>query len=243
MPKRGGTPAPAKNEPARIAKYFIAVFAILVLLLATIQGVTVHEIGLGPLKVGFDRPEKTTPLTVSNCAIADGSPGTVQAAPAQYGDLQFCPIRVNGGSLPITEKDFGLLGQILGPQDQRRSLALLVLGDPSTCDLLGNRPPKGTFFTAEFHPDSPTGVWSFTDSHGYDEAISIGRTYEYVQATDSALAALRSDRANWNAAHPADADKDKYPGILDMPNGVSVLATFYVAGNPTAKRSKPCGSP
>ena len=117
-------------------------------------------------------------------------------------------------------------------------MALIVYGDPQTCDVLGNPPPKGGFLKTDFSAASPTGVWSFIDDVGYDEAVSIGRTYQYLETSAAAFDAMKRDPANWAAAHPGQ--ENDYPGISALPEGVSVLADFYVAGNPTVKRTKPC---
>jgi len=215
------------------------------LLSVTAQGLTVQEIGVGPLKVHlkhteYPLPSPSSPLPQFGvCTIAKGSPGTVQPAPEQVNGLSFCPVQINDGSLPIARRRFDVQGQILGPVGQRESLALIVYGDPKTCDTLGNPPSYGGFLADDFEPASSTGAWSYIDDFGYDEAVSIGRTYKYAKVSESALDAMRRDRADWNAANPGQANN--YPGILKLPNGVDFLSTFYVPGNPTVKRKKACG--
>jgi hypothetical protein len=246
---KGGNKKLARTANPRSRALAISIGAfVIVILIGVTQGLTVQEIGFGPLKVHLGRTAKgeplpvpsSSPLSFGNCTLAQGAPGTVQPEPARADELVFCPVQLNGGSLPITSRYFEIRGQVLGPVGRRKTLALVVYGDPQTCDVLGNHPPTGGFLAEDFNPISPTGVWSYIDDSGYDEAISIGRTYKYLDVPESGLDAMKRDPANWNAAHPGQ--EREYPGILDLPNGVNVLSDFYVAGNPTVKRKKPCGT-
>ena len=58
------------------------------------------------------------------------------------------------------------------------------------------------------------------------EAVTIARHYEYVTGPPASIDALKNDRKKWDDAHLGN-DGD-YPGILNPPQDVKVLATFLV---------------
>jgi hypothetical protein len=107
----------------------------------------------------------------------------------------------------------------------RSALVLVNHADMTTCDAFGNRPARGRFLMASANLATPDGTWTIVDNLGYDEAVTIGRTFEYVTAPPTVIKTMREDRTRWAAA---GNDPDDYPGILTMPPEVHVIASFNV---------------
>lgn len=169
-----------------------------------------------------------TPVSTADCDYAANGSGVVApdvSAAGRQAQLAFCPVRINGGSLPITGP-FELDGRILGPQSARQEILLVNYADQKTCDAFGVAPARGAFLSTDTNLGSADGSWTHTDHLGYPEAVTIARHYEYVTASSASINALKNDRKNWDDAHLGN-DGD-YPGILSPPQDVEVLATFLV---------------
>jgi hypothetical protein len=213
--------------------------AVLVVLAIIVVFVVVRGM---PANSGFPSrpvvPSTTAVATVACTDVADGA-AFVQPQVTDSGrrsSLTFCPSRINGGKLPITGP-FELTGQVLGPVADRKDLLLVTSGDPRTCDALGNPPTRGAFLVDQADMGGEDGRWSYTDHLGYDEAVTIGRHYEYVTGSPAALLAIRNTRASWEAANPGKAGE--YPGILALPAEAQVLATFEVPAG-VHQSAQPC---
>ena len=222
----------------------VVVVAVLVVVLAARGiaggGETGPTATLTPSSAAAAPPSVTTAPAV--CAVVANGTTLVQPQPSTEGaqsGLTFCPVRINGGHLPITGP-FALQGQVLGPLALRHQVLLVNYGDPQTCDALGNRPPTGGFLIHNAEIGSPDGNWSYTDQLGYAEAVTIARHYEYLTASPQSLTIITNDRQNWEAAHPGKSGD--YPGILSLPADSTVLATFDVPAG-VYKGARPCPSP
>jgi hypothetical protein len=86
----------------------------------------------------------------------------------------------------------------------------------------------------EIHDD---GTWSFNDPLGYDEAVTIARTYEVVYASPASIGAIKNDRDAWNKAHHNSGD---YPGMSTLPADAKVLATFRQPPGRYKGKGSPC---
>jgi hypothetical protein len=141
--------------------------------------------------------------------------------------LRFCPVRVNGGRVPVTGP-YTLEGQILGPLQDRQQLALVSLVDHSTCDTFGNPGTGGYFFFPESSQFAGNeGHWKLTENLGYPESVTITRTFTIVRGSREALAAMATSRADWAAA---GNKPEQYPGMKKLPPDTTPLATFEVSG-------------
>ncbi|MEV6844045.1 helix-turn-helix transcriptional regulator [Actinoplanes sp. NPDC051411] len=170
------------------------------------------------------------------CTPARSGPASAQPLPAEAGDLRFCPVVINDGTLPITGP-FNLSGQVIGPVEERRRMVLLVHSDPRTCDALGNPAPNGKILIHDADIGSPDGSWAYVDHLGYDEAVTYARKFEYVLATPEALDAIRNDLDNYIAA---GHDADNYAGITAMPAGAQIVARFDVPAGLYHGSPHPC---
>jgi hypothetical protein len=162
----------------------------------------------------------------------DSKPGMIEVrrqAGAPPG-LTFCPALLNGGA-PL-DGPFTATGKILGSEDLFASLVIVNRADPGTCDAYGNPPDAGYYYAQGMTIDSD-GTWEFRDGLGYDEAVTIGRTYTFVTGPVEVLDAIRTDR-EVNGA-------DGYTGMGSLPAKAQVVATFYQApGKYNGKSSPPC---
>lgn len=149
-------------------------------------------------------------------------------------DLVICPVLLNNGA-PITGP-FSVAGKFVGRTDLYRRLTIVNKGDPETCDMYGHPPAPGLFYARglEIHDD---GTWSFNDPLGYDEAVTIARTYEVVYASPASIAAIKNDRDAWNKAHHNSGD---YPGMSTLPADAKVLATFRQPPGKYKGKGSPC---
>lgn len=162
---------------------------------------------------------------LSGCAITSGGAGLSQPAPSSDRDLTFCPVRINQG-LPITGR-FRVEGQVLGPLADRRKLLLAVMPDPATCDANGRRPTGNHFVPGQVDIATPDGRWSYVDDlGGFEQGVTLGRTYEYVSGPAEALAAMRRDHTD--------------AGIRELPPGTSIVARFYVGAGTYRGTTVPC---
>ena len=174
----------------------------------------------------------TQPTTSTTSAAAEGDTCDEQSGGTALVDvdvtsdgsrsgLTFCPVLINDGDLPITGP-YPLAGQVLG-LDDRLPLLIVAYADPDDCDAFGNPPAPGRFAQdATF--DSSTGRWSFTETLGYIESVTIARRFEYITGSAASLAMIRQDHENWLADDPEDPTK--YPGMVRMPADTKVLGTF-----------------
>jgi hypothetical protein len=137
------------------------------------------------------------PSSAASEAVCDAVAGPAEVQPQRTGagvrlGLTFCPVRINGGNLPITGP-FELSGRVVGPVDVRSRVLLVNHGDPKTYDALGNPPPRGDFLISRADAGSPDGTWSYTDSLGYDEAVTIARHFEYITAPPRSITLIEND--------------------------------------------------
>ncbi|MEO5876484.1 MAG: caspase family protein [Streptosporangiaceae bacterium] len=139
--------------------------------------------------------------------------------------LTFCPVRINHGVLPLTGRSFDLEGQVLGPLAPREQLILVNSNDLGTCDALGNPAVRGTFIKSQVTLTSASGRWFYTDNLGYDEAITVGRTYRYLTASTASLNIMRDDFPK----AVREGRDEKYSGMLALPSDARTVAEFHIA--------------
>jgi hypothetical protein len=178
-----------------------------------------------------------TRTTAGGCDLKVGEAGVVEVE-AQTGapsDLTFCPALLNNGA-PITGP-FTLAGKIIGAADRYRDLLIVNRADPETCDALGNRPAAGYYYARGMTIDAD-GNWSFRDGLGYDEAVTIGRTYSFISGPAAAIAAIKNDRQAFADAH--GGSDDEYAGMETLPTTARVVATFRQAPGKYKGKGSPC---
>jgi hypothetical protein len=151
------------------------------------------------------------------------------------GDLTFCPALLNNGA-PITGP-FTLAGKIIGPADRYRDLIIVNRADPEICDALGNRPTPGYYYARGMTIDAD-GAWTFRDGLGYDEAVTIGRTYSFLSGPAAAITMIKNDRQAFANAHGGN-DND-YLGMETFPATARIVATFRQAPGKYKGKGSPC---
>jgi hypothetical protein len=177
------------------------------------------------------------PTPTPECDYQPGKPGVVavksEAAAPQ--NLTVCPALLNNG-LPLTGP-FTVAGRFVGPVEDYQDLVVVGRADQKHCDMYGNRPDPGFYYQSSFRIDS-SGRWSFRDSVGYAEAVTIARDYQLVDGPPEVLAAIRSDRTTFAEEHSGD---DVYTGMKALPTGARVLASFrQPPGTYNGKGPAPC---
>ncbi len=194
---------------------------------------------IGPAIIAFlamtvlvaSRDDGSGPPT-SACPSSSPS-GSIPSNPMRRGKLSFCPVVVNGGSLPITGP-FGLAGQILGPQADLQKIVLFVRINPSTCDTLGKPGAPGWFLITEFALDVLDGRWSYVDNFGgQTTAVTFERIFEYASAQPGVKAELLEHISDWRENGISDRE---------MPAGIEFLSKFIVPAG-EAPGQLPCRGP
>lgn len=231
--KRESSQKPQEPEAVRAAriagKYAIAAAIVSAVVTAALTN------GFGLLHASSSGPTANS-YAESRCSSPGGTSGVVQPSPKISNSLVFCPVLINGGSLPVTGP-YEVSGQVLGPLSERKSLVLIKYFNPRTCDALGNPPAPGGYFESQVNLASPDGFWSYTDEPGYPEAITLGVKLEYVSASSQSIQLMRNNQANWQAS---GGNPHKYPGILALPGDAAVLATFDVPPGVFHGHAGPC---
>jgi hypothetical protein len=172
-------------------------------------------------------PHPTRP-SIDRCETKPGmTPVKRQAGAPQ---LTFCPALLNNGA-PL-EGPFTAVGRILGREQLFSKLVIVNRANPDTCDAYGNPPDSGYYYARGMTIDTD-GKWEFHDGLGYDEAVTIGRTYSFVTGPADALDAIRTDRE----VHGPEG----YTGMPALPAKAQIVATFYQApGKYHGKGSPSC---
>lgn len=188
----------------------------------------------GPASIATGDDQVNSATGLGEGADDQGAPkcadptGGVKATPEVAGGLVFCPTSVDGGRGRITGP-FDLRGQVLGAPELRADLVLLVRIDPSTCDANGKRGAPGRFLLDVDFGAAASGSWFHHDDLGGQQSgVTLGRIFEFAQASPAAVRALKEDRGEWLEN-----------GILDLPAGISVLSEFTVPPGESAG-SVPC---
>lgn len=182
-------------------------------------------------------PKATTAAPGAGCALTAGEAGVVEVK-AQAGTpsgLTFCPALLNNGA-PITGP-FTASGKILGPRDLYRDLVIVNRADPDTCDAYGNKPASGYFYARGMTIDAG-GNWSLRDGLGYDEAVTIARTYAFISGSTAVIAAIKNDRQVFTGAH--DGNDADYAGMESLPAAARIVATFRQAPGKYNGKGSPC---
>jgi len=144
----------------------------------------------------------------------------------------FCPALLNNGA-PL-DGPFTAAGNIAGSLSQLSELVIVNKGNPKTCDAYGNPPDPGYYYARGMTIDAEGG-WEFFEGLGYDEAVTIGRTYYFVAGSADTLDAIRTDRERHGS--------DGYTGMAALPGKARVVASFYQSpGTYDGKGSPPCKS-
>jgi hypothetical protein len=178
-----------------------------------------------------------SPLLPATCDLKVGEAGVVPVekqadAPEE---LTFCPALLNNGK-PLTGP-FTATGQIIGPADLYRNLIIVNKADADTCDAYGNKPAPGYFY-ARGMTITTAGRWTFRDGLGYDEAVTIARTYELIGAPEASINAIKNDPIIWAKTHGGN-DGD-YPGMKSLPADAHTVATFRQPPGRYHGKGSPC---
>ena len=171
------------------------------------------------------------------CDYELGEPGVVEvrAGAAAPGDLVICPALLNNGA-PLTGP-FTVAGRFGGTAEDYRDLVVVGRADPKVCDVYGNRPDSGYYYQSSLRI-ALDGRWSFRDSVGYAEAVTLARDFQFVAGPPEVLATIRSDRTSYSEKHNGD---DGYTGMAALPPDARILATFrQPPGTYQGKGPAPC---
>jgi hypothetical protein len=191
-------------------------------------------------EAGSVRPSQASSAAASGapaiCDLMTGRPGVVAVSATSLvpPELTFCPVLLNNGAA-ITGA-FNVAGKIIGPFALYKDLVIVNQADQETCDALGNPPVTGTFYARGMVINND-GSWSFRDALGYDEAVTIARTYEFVSASPASIETIKNDRANWLSTHKNSND---YAGMAALPADAKVLATFRQPPGKYKGKGSPC---
>jgi hypothetical protein len=130
----------------------------------------------------------------------------------------------------------GLVGHRLGVSAHTESAGPQGGSTSTTPTASTSASAPGLFYARglEIHDD---GTWSFNDPLGYDEAVTIARTYEVVYASPASIGAIKNDRDASNKAHHNSGD---YPGMSTLPADAKVLATFRQPPGRYKGKGSPC---
>jgi hypothetical protein len=216
-------------------RIFVAIAA--AILTAALTLTIVHFVENAHGGTPTDPASADTTTAPASCDLKTGGAGVVevQAQAGAPSGLTFCPALLNNGA-PITGP-FNVAGQFVGSKDLYSDLVIVNQADPDTCDVYGNKPDTGYYY-ARTMTIAADGHWSFRDSLGYDEAVTIARNYEIVSGPPASISAIKNNRSDFAKAH--GGSDDTYTGMESLPADARIVATFRQAPGKYKGKGSPC---